>query len=63
MNDRVMKKALVLIALLIVLFHSFSLPVLAATTIKPWSGNPWSGQDWSGSDWNPQDFKWEGQGT
>ncbi|WP_370296571.1 hypothetical protein [Rossellomorea marisflavi] len=60
MNDRVMKKALVLIALLIVLFHSFSLPVLAATTIKPWNGNPWSGQDWSGSDWNPQDFKWEG---
>ncbi|PFG03897.1 hypothetical protein [Bacillus sp. es.034] len=60
MMERLTKKVLVLLALLIVLFQSFSLPIYASATIKPWNGNPWTGDSWEGSPWDPQQFKWEG---
>lgn len=59
MNDRVVRKVVALIALLIVLFQSFSIPVVAST-VQPWTGNPWSGEPWSGNKWDPQQFQWEG---
>lgn len=43
MIERLTKKVFVLLALLIVLFQSFSLPIYASATIKPWEGNPWMG--------------------
>lgn len=58
--ERITKKVFVLLALLIVLFQSFSLPIYASATIKPWNGNPWTGGSWEGSQWDPQQFKWEG---
>ncbi|MCR8850844.1 hypothetical protein NQ095_20720 [Rossellomorea sp. SC111] len=60
MMERLTKKVFVLLALLIVLFQSFSLPIYASATIKPWNGNPWTGDSWEGSPWDPQQFKWEG---
>ncbi|WP_201716817.1 hypothetical protein [Rossellomorea arthrocnemi] len=60
MIERLTKKVFVLLALLIVLFQSFSFPIYASATIKPWEGNPWTGDSWEGSPWDPQQFKWEG---
>jgi hypothetical protein len=60
MIERLTKKVFVLLALLIVLFQSFSLPIYASATIKPWEGNPWTGDSWEGSPWDSQQFQWEG---
>ncbi|MCP3742458.1 hypothetical protein NLX69_22765 [Rossellomorea sp. BNER] len=53
-----MKKVFVMLALLIVLFQSFSIPALA--TIQPWKGNPWKGDSWEGKSWDGSDYQWEG---
>jgi hypothetical protein len=58
MVEKLMKKVLVIAALFIVLFQSFSIPVLA--TIQPWTGNPWSGDKWEGSPWDGADLEWKG---
>jgi hypothetical protein len=58
MIEKLMKKVLVIAALIIVLFQSFSVPVLA--TIQPWTGNPWSGDKWEGSPWDGADLEWKG---
>jgi hypothetical protein len=58
MFERIMKKVFVMLALLIVLFQSFSIPALA--TIQPWKGNPWEGDSWEGKSWDGSDYQWEG---
>ncbi len=60
MVEKLTKKVFVLLALLIVLFQSFSLPIYASTNIQPWKGNPWTGDSWTGKSWNGEDFQWEG---
>jgi hypothetical protein len=65
MFEKITSKVVVIIALLIVLFQSFSFPIYASATIQPWKGNPWSGQDWEGQDWkgspwDGKDLQWEG---
>jgi hypothetical protein len=66
MFEKITSKVVVIIALLIVLFQSFSFPIYASETIQPWKGNPWSGQDWEGQDWtgspwDGKDLQWEGE--
>jgi hypothetical protein len=50
MIEKLLKKGLVIAALFIVLFQSFSIPVLA--TIQPWTGTPWFGEKWKGNPGN-----------
>ncbi|QTC41012.1 hypothetical protein I7V34_18275 [Bacillus sp. V3] len=66
MFEKITSKVVVMIALLIVLFQSFSFPIYASATIQPWKGNPWSGQEWKGQDWkgtpwDGKDLQWEGE--
>jgi hypothetical protein len=61
MYEKITSKVVVTIALLIVLFQSFSFPIYASATIQPWKGNPWSGQDWKGTPWDGKDLQWEGE--
>jgi hypothetical protein len=51
-------KLFVMLAIFIILFQSFSIPILAS--VKPWTGNPWTGDSWSGDSWNGSDLEWEG---
>jgi hypothetical protein len=61
MFEKITSKVVVTIALLIVLFQSFSFPIYASATIQPWKGNPWTGQDWKGTPWDGKDLQWEGE--
>jgi hypothetical protein len=61
MFEKITSKVVVIIALLIVLFQSFSFPIYASATIQPWKGNPWTGQDWKGTPWDGNDLQWEGE--
>ncbi|MBS4175850.1 hypothetical protein [Bacillus sp. FJAT-49736] len=57
------KRILVSISILIVLFQSFFPYIAAASTVEPWSGNSWSGNSWSGNSWSGNDWEgktWEG---
>lgn len=63
MNNRFIKKIFAVLAILFVLFQSFTLPMVANAQIQPWSGHSWSGTPWEGTPWqgNPWDGSpWEG---
>lgn len=59
MQNKLIGKMIAIFAIAIVLFQSFSVPILAAT-VKPWSGNPWTGDSWEGNPWSGSELKWEG---
>ncbi|WP_419160521.1 hypothetical protein [Rossellomorea sp. BNER] len=59
MFEKITKKVFIMLAILIVLFQSFSIPALAA--IQPWKGNSWEGNPWEGDPWDGADLQWKGE--